>query len=277
MLPGTTSFTQSTLGRGGPPVFRLGVSASYRPGEAAVRRAIERGVNVFFCFGFDGQMTRVLRGALGRDRERFVVVTGAYNYVWWRQNPRRALESRLRALRTDYIDVFLFLGVMKASEFTAGVRAELLTLREEGRVRRVGVSTHDRPFAGRLAAEGAAEGAMDTLMVRYNAAHRGAERDIFPHLDPHRPGIIAYTATRWTALLRPPKGWPPDQSPPDAGQCYRFVLSHPAVDVCLTAPRSVRELDANLDALARGPLDPDEMAYLRNFGDAVRGQRRWFM
>jgi aryl-alcohol dehydrogenase-like predicted oxidoreductase len=267
------SFNESTLGRNGPRVFRLGMSASYRPGEAAVRRAIDRGVNVFFCFGFDGQMTRVLRDALNRDRERFVVVTGAYNYVWWRQSPRRALESRLRALRTDYIDVFLFLGVMKAPEFTASVRHELLALRAEGRVQRVGVSTHDRPFAGRLAAEGA----LDTLMIRYNAAHRGAERDIFPHLDLHRPGIIAYTATRWTALLRPPKGWPPDQPPPDAGQCYRFVLSNPAVDVCLTAPRNVRELDANLDALGRGPLDPDEMAYLRTFGDAVRGQRRWFM
>jgi aryl-alcohol dehydrogenase-like predicted oxidoreductase len=137
----------------------------------------------------------------------------------------------------------------------------------------MGLSTHDRKLAGRLAADGA----IDVLMIRYNAAHRGAEEEIFPHLEPHRPGVVAYTATRWTALLRRPRGWPKDGRVPTAGECYRFVLSSPHVDVCMTAPRSVQELEQNVAALAHGPLDEDEMAFLRQFGDAVHAQRRWFM
>jgi hypothetical protein len=45
----------------------------------------------------------------------------------------------------------------------------------------------------------------------------------------------------------------------------------------MTAPRSVQELEQNVAALAHGPLDEDEMAFLRQFGDAVHAQRRWFM
>ena len=34
-------------------------------------------------------------------------------------------------------------------------------------------------------------------MIRYNAAHPGAEQDIFPYLAKRRLAIVTYTATRW--------------------------------------------------------------------------------
>jgi aryl-alcohol dehydrogenase-like predicted oxidoreductase len=259
------NFTQTVLGRTGRPVFRLGLSASYRPGTAASLQARERGVNLFFAYGFDFQMIKAMREMLPRHRESTVLVTGAYNLIIGYPNIRRSLEKRLRQFNTDYIDVFLFMGVMKEKEFPLRAREEMLKLRDEGKVRAIGLSTHDRAFAGRLAAAGEA----DVLMVRYNAAHRGAERDIFPHLAVHNPGVISYTATRWTALLRRPRGWPPNEPIPSPGQLYRFSLSSPHVHVCLTAPRSGKELEQNLAALEAGPLDQTEMAFLHRFGDAV--------
>jgi aryl-alcohol dehydrogenase-like predicted oxidoreductase len=38
-------------------------------------------------------------------------------------------------------------------------------------------------------------------MVRYNAAHRGAERDVFRVTDSLQMPIVAFTAQRWGALL----------------------------------------------------------------------------
>ena len=267
------SFTQTVLGSTGIAVHRLGLSASYLPGQATVHRAVDAGLNYFFCYGFDFQMIRALREVLKTGRERYVVATGPYNLIWGHTDVRRTLEKRLRQLRTDYIDVLLFLGVMKPKELPQNILDELRRLREEGRVRAIGLSTHNRKLAGQLAAEAA----VDVLMIRYNAAHRGAEEDVFPHLAAHRPGVVAYTATRWTALLRRPRGWPKEGRIPTAGECYRFVLSNPHVDVCMTAPRSSRELEQNLAALARGPLDADDMAFMRRFGDAVHAQRLWFM
>jgi len=151
--------------------------------ERTVYAAAEEGINLFFAFGFDLQMTRSMRELMMSHRERYTLVTGAYNYIWWAQDVRKAFEKRLRQFKTDYIDVFLFMGVMKPEEFTPRVREDLLKLKGEGKVRAIGLSCHNRPFLGKLAADGD----VNTLMLRYNAAHRGAERDVFPHLAPTIP------------------------------------------------------------------------------------------
>ena len=259
------SFFDATLDRCNKRVYRLGLSATYRPGRHTVYKAIDQGINFLFCYGFDTHMTGVLRDVLRQDRERYVVATGAYNLVWGHPNLRRTLEKRLRQLGTDYIDVFLFLGVLSGKQFDARDREELYRLREEKKVRSVGISCHDRKFAGELAGQGA----LDVLMMRYNAAHRGAEKDIFPALDGRRTGVISYTATRWGTLLRRPAGWPPEAPVPTAGLCYRFVLTNPHVDVCLTAPRNMQELEENLAAVREGPLSGEQLKSMEDFGDAV--------
>jgi aryl-alcohol dehydrogenase-like predicted oxidoreductase len=263
-------FLHTTLGRTGLKVHRLGLSATYRPGKKTIYRALDEGINYFFHFGIDTQMIRVLRDILRRHRDKYVVATGAYNLILGHPNLRRTLEKRLRKLGTDYIDVFLFLGVMKEKEFTEHVRDEFRRFREEGKVRAIGLSTHNRKLAGKLAADGT----VDVMMIRYNAAHRGAEEEIFPYLQPHNPGVISFTATRWRYLLRKPRGWPDNQRVPDAGMCYRFVLSNPHVHICMMAPSNTKQLKHNLDAIKKGLLDNEEMEFMRKFGDAVHYRKK---
>jgi len=210
---------------------------------------------------------------LKTHRNEIVLATGAYNFILGHSNIRKACEKRLRQFSTDHLDVLMFLGVMKEKEFPDSVLEEMVKLRSEGKTRWIGISTHNRKFAGQLADRGV----LDVLMVRYNAAHRGAEQDIFPHCPAHDPGIVSYTATRWTALLRRPKGWSKDNPIPSAGHAYRFVLSNPAVDVVLTAPANAREFEQNLAAVREGGLSDDELHWMRNMGDAVHNQRKWFM
>jgi len=266
-------FLHTTLGRLGKDTYRLGVSGTYRPGKGTIHRALDAGVNVFFCYGFDNQTIAVLRDLAPSTRAGLTIVTGAYNLLWGYPNLRRTLEKRLRQLRTDTLDVFLFLGVMGKERYLERVLEEMRRFREEGKVRAIGVSIHHRKLAGSLAARGA----VDVLMMRYNAAHRGAEQDIFPHLAAHGPAVIGYTATRWTYLLRRPRGWPRDGRVPTPGECYRFVLSNPHVNVCLSAPRSRKELEGSLSAIPAGPLGEEDMQFMRTFGDAVHAQKKWFM
>jgi aryl-alcohol dehydrogenase-like predicted oxidoreductase len=209
-------------------------------------------------------LTRALVDALRRDRERYVVAAGPL-LGFTRGALRSAVEARLRALETEYLDVFQLYWLSKMSALTGAVQEELLRLKEEGKVRAIGASTHDRPRAGRLAEDSI----LDLLMIRYNAAHTGAEQDVFPRLARRRPAIVAYTATSHRKLLRAPRGW--SGKVMTAGDCYRWCLSSPHVDVVLCGPRSGSEWRDDLAAVERGPLAGDELAWMRELGRAVHG------
>ena len=54
-----------------------------------------------------------------------------------------------------------------------------------------------------------------------------------------------------------------------AGDCYRFQLSSPHVDMALMGPASRAQMDENLNALEKGPLTADEVQWMLEFGKAV--------
>jgi len=259
----SSEFLVREVPRFGRPLFRLGLSGSFGLDESGCREALERIEYVFWTPRMKG-LTPALRDALARDRGRFIVATGPM-LGFFPGSLRKAVEHARRALGTDVIDVFQLFWLGKMSAFTRGVQAEMVALRDEGRVRWLGVSIHDRPRAGRLAADSI----LDVLMIRYNAAHPGAEQEIFPHLAARRPAVVSYTATAWRKLLAASKGW--TGRVPTAGDCYRFCLSSLHVDVALSGPRTVAQLRENLAAVERGPLSAEEDAWMRAVGRAVRG------
>jgi aryl-alcohol dehydrogenase-like predicted oxidoreductase len=244
-------------------LHRLGLAASFGLDEAGIREALEQ-LQYVFLNPTARALIAPVRDALARDRERYVIATGP-TLGYFPGAYRKRVEQTLRLLRTDYLDVLQLYWMGKMSAFSGAVQAELARLREEGKIRAVGASIHDRPRAGRLAEDSI----LDLLMIRYNAAHPGAEADVFPHLARRRPAVVAYTATAWRRLLRAPRGW--SGPAPTAGDCYRFCLTSPHVDVVLTGPRTVAELRENLAAVARGPLAGQDLERLRAFGAVVHG------
>jgi aryl-alcohol dehydrogenase-like predicted oxidoreductase len=257
-----TDFLHRELPKLGKQVHRLGLAGTHGIDDAGLRAAIDEGLN--YLFWTRSTMVPALRDAVRRERDRLVIATGPV-IGHFRHTIRSAAEKRLKTIGTDYIDVFHLFWAGKLSAVNERTLDELARLKEEGKIRAVGISIHDRVRAGRLAADSP----IDLFMLRYNAAHPGAEQDVFPHLVRRNPAVVAYTATSWRKLLRQPKGW--SGPPMTAGDCYRFCLTSPHVDVTLCAPASVAELRDDLRALDKGPLSPAELAYAREFARAVHG------
>jgi len=245
-------------------VHRMGIALNYGIDEAGLRAALDRGLNYIFWTPRARKLTQAVREALKRDRERYVVATGPM-MGFFGGSVRRGAERALKVLGTDYLDLYQLFWLGKTSAWTDATVEELMKLKQEGKVRAIGTSIHDRERAGKLAESSP----LDLLMIRYNAAHPGAERDIFPHLAKRKPAVVAYTATNWRRLLKRPRGW--DGNVPSAGDCYRFCLSSPHVDVVLTGPGNQAQLDENLAALQKGALSAPEMEWMRSFGQAVHG------
>ncbi len=255
------SFDRAILGRTGIEVGRLGMASSYGAPAGAVEQAFAHGVNYFYWGSIRrGGFGNGLR-ALGPRRDRFLLVTQSYSRLASLIGP--SLERALRALRFDYTDALL-LGLWNGAP-PPRILDACRKLRERGLVRYVAVSTHNRPLIARLASDPQ----FDIFHVRYNAVHRGAEREVFPLLISHNPpGLVSFTATSWRQLLGP-KRIPAGEKIPTAADCYRFVLTQPAVNVCMTGPANAAQLADALEALRRGPMAEDELAWMRRVGDAI--------
>jgi aryl-alcohol dehydrogenase-like predicted oxidoreductase len=230
-----------------------------------VERAFQEfGINYFYWVSRKPGMGTALRELARERREDLVIAVQSYDHAGVFLN--WSLEKALRELETDYVDI-LFLGWFNKMPIRR-LLSKAAHLKASGKVRFLGVTSHNRGFLGEMARQ---EGApFDVLQIRYNAAHRGAEEEVFKDLPPNRPGITTYTATRWRKLLKA-KHMPPGEDPMTAAECYRFALTHQAVDLCLAGPRTENEMLEGLETLAQGPLNSGEMERARRIGDHVHG------
>jgi aryl-alcohol dehydrogenase-like predicted oxidoreductase len=260
-MAGPSEFPPRVLGRTGLMVGALGQSASYGAPTKAIEECFEQGMNYLYYGSLRRAAFAQAVRNLAPQRERMVLVVQSYTRLPLLM--RGSVQRALRQLRTDHADVLL-LGWWDQRPWES-ILETAVRLREEGLVRFIGLSGHNRPLFAKLTE------ALDVFHVRYNAAHRGAEQDVFPNLPAGGPGIVAYTATSWKQLLGD-RRIPAAERRPTAADCYRFVLTNPSVDVSMTGPADADQARQSLEALRHGPMDPDELAWMRRVGDAIYGR-----
>jgi aryl-alcohol dehydrogenase-like predicted oxidoreductase len=253
------------LGRTGMSVHPLGLAGSFGVSADAVEHAFHaHGVNYFFVTPRAKQMMEGVRRLIAAGHRDELVIAGGAGLPTG-GGVERSNAKLCKLLRTDRVDVFHLFWVQAEWYTTGKTWPAMRALKESGRARALAFSCHDRRMAARLGRELE----LDLLMIRYNAAHRGAEREVFAELEgPGRPAFCAYTATRWRKLLEPLEGHPPMT----AGECYRFALAHPSVDVVLCGAADRAQVDHAAAAVAAGPLAPARLEEIKRFGDAVRAK-----
>lgn len=252
-------FQNRVLGKTGLMVGPLGLSASYGMPAAAVEEAIDRGMNYLYW----GSLRRsaFARGIRNRmtHRDKMVIVVQSYsrfaNLLEW------SVDRALRRLGMDYADVLL-LGAWN-KPVSQRIVDSCRAIQAKGKARFLAVSSHQRSVVHEMAQQAD----FDILHFRYNAIHRGAEQEILADVPRPGPGMVAYTATCWAKLLN---AQVPGERTPTAGDCYRFVLSHPAVDLCMTGTGTLAQTRHALDCLEKGPMDPDELTWMRRIGDFMK-------
>ncbi len=170
-------------------------------GIAAIRRARELGVNLFDTaqgYGF-GASERLLGRALRDDfdsrREEVVIATKGglrmtgeglvrdASPAWLRSG----VQDSLRALETDYIDIYQVHWPDPKVPFseTAAALGELV---DEGKVRHVGVSNFD---AAQMA-EFARTRPVETVQPPYHLFRRDIEAELLPYAREHDVGVLVY-------------------------------------------------------------------------------------
>lgn len=252
------------LGRTGLMVTRLGIGGAYCPTVAGYRAALDTGVTyVDTARAYrDGDDERVIGEALVGRRQNLVLATKTMSRD--AAGARKDLETSLRLLRTDYVDVWQIHYLNTEAErekvlSPGGAMEAAVKAREEGLVRYLGVTGHVWPEI----AKAVETGLFDTVLCWYNAAYKEAEDTVFAQATAHDTGVVIMNATRNDKLFGP--------DAPPAADFYRYVLSHEAVDVTIIGLRDVDLFRQVALALAwRDTLSPEEREALEAYGARQR-------
>jgi hypothetical protein len=245
--------------------FCLGLTAT----PETVIAAYESGINFFFITGdlhwplYDGLRQGLARLLKDNPSRRQELVVGVVSYL---DNPLfGALQfheviGEIPGLQ--YVDLLIAGGVPSETSFYS--RLDSLAAakrRSHNGARAIGATFHQRTLA--LLAD--YYDLLDISFIRYNAAHPGARRDLFPFL---RQGRKCPVFNFKSVMAQVPRdtfdslGLPSGYWCPDACDYYRFVLSRPEIDGVLCAPQSPEELRGLVRSMDRGPVSREEEEYM---------------
>lgn len=259
----------TVLGRTGLVVTRFGIGGAYGEGADAYRAALDLGITyVDTARDYkNGRDEEQVGEALQGRRESVVLATKTVRRD--AQGARKELETSLRALRTDWIDIWQMHYVNTAEDrekilAPSGAVEAAIRARDEGMVRFIGITGHNWEQLG-IALE---TGVFDTVLCWYNAAYREAEDLVFPVVERHNTGVVIMNAGRNDKLFAP-QGAPPPEA------FYRYVLGHPNVHVTIMGLRNLAVFTQVAKALIeRDSLVPDERQELEAWGAQLRREGR---
>ncbi len=177
---------------------------------AAIRRGLDEGINLIDTapmYGCGLSEELVGKAIRGRDRSQIVVATKC-GLNWWAgegefffekdgltvyrnlrpEQIRYEVEQSLKRLGTDYIDLYQT-HWQDATTPIADTMGELLRLKEEGKIRAIGVSNCTPAQMD----EYLAVGRIDSNQPLYSMLQRGIEADLLPYCRDHKIAVLAYS------------------------------------------------------------------------------------
>lgn len=262
------------LGKTGIKVSALGFGAMRLPtlpdkkvdrAEAVrvIHRAFELGVNyIDTAYGYHGgESEEVVGQALKGWRDKVIVST---------KNPykqssgaewRRHLETSLKRLGVDYIDLYLF-HFLAWAELSGPMQApggpveEAQKALKEGKIRYLSFSCHDKPENMIKCID---TGLFATLTCQYNLLDRTNEKAM-AYAHQKGLGVIIMGPVGGGRLVAPSefqKLLPGVKSTPEIA--LRFVLSNPVVSTALSGMNSIQQVEENVATASRPePLTAEE-------------------
>ena len=252
---GKTNLMVSEIGFGAEWMERH----NYEECKAAIDRAEELGINILDCWMSEPNVRTNIGKALAGKRERWFI-QGHIGSTWQDgqyvrtrdvDKCRDAFEDLLARLQTDYIDLGMIHFIDQESDWEEAINGPYIQyvkeLKEMGKIRHIGMSTHNPAMAKRAVESGLVEmmlfsinPAFDLLPPTDNIDNYFAEeyQDDLSGIDPDRAGLYKLCEQNDVGLtvMKPYAGgrlFDAERSPFGVAltpvQCIHYCLTRPAV------------------------------------------------
>jgi len=234
---GRTGLEVAVVGFGGIPIQGITDDEA----ERVIREALDQGIDFVDSARAYTDSEAKLGRALAGLRDRVVLATKSMARD--AASMRADLESSLRALRTDRIDLYQLHAVGNDEQLDqvlapGGAYQALDDARRRGEVRFVGVTGHSRETL----AAAVRTGLFDTVQLPFNPLETAWLDEVIPAARERSMGVIGMKPLAGGALA-------------DAAAALRFAL-HEGVDVAIPGMDSVEQVRQNA-AVARELRPPD--------------------
>ncbi len=206
---GKTDMEITRIGFGSWAIGGGGWSGAWGPQDdaeavGAIRRAVDLGLNwidTAAVYGLGHSEELVARALKGLPESERPHVFTKCSRVWdesgnvsdnlEKDSVKRECEDSLRRLQTDVIDLYQIHWPRPEEDIEEGWSA-LAELKDEGKVRHIGVSNFDVSQMERAQSMAPVE----TLQPPYNLLNRGIEEEILPYCAEQDIGVIVYSPMR---------------------------------------------------------------------------------
>lgn len=290
---GRTGLDVSVLGfgamdLGGPPVANAITDAE---ADRVLNAVLDSGINFIDTAVCYGSSEARIGQAIAHRRGEFILATKCGcvpgkgmgdDHIHTAANIRLGVEHSLRMMRTDYLDIVQIHRSLAPAEWEAeGAMAELLKLKQEGKLRFIGMS-------GILPnlTEQVASGAFDVFQIPYSALQREHE-DIIAKASAAGAGIIIRGAVARGAPVDWNKSYYMLSRAEMSGRweqarldellngmsrmefMVRFAIADAALDTTIIGTKNPEHLKDNLAAVQKGPLPAEVLAEAKRRLDAT--------
>ncbi|MBI3800836.1 MAG: aldo/keto reductase [Deltaproteobacteria bacterium] len=283
------------LGCGGPSRLGQATGKSEQESITVVRQAVDLGITLVDTAEMYGTEAIVGKALEAVPRDQVVISTKKLPPSPDRPDPvgelRQGLEQSLQRLRTDYVDIYHLHGVRPDHyRYAYNVLAPvLLRMREEGKIRAVGITEAFIFDPGHLTLQQALEAdCWDVMMVGFNLLNQSARSRVFKKTLAKNIGVLDMFAVR-RALSQPahlgallaqlaqkgqidpgayeakdPLGFLTQAGKaatiPEAA--YRYCRHEPGIHTVLSGTGNVEHLKENVTSLLKPPLAATDLQRL---------------
>ena len=265
--------------------------------KVLVEEAITKGVNYFdIIFNFEPFLEQLSSGVKSSRDKVFLThhlgsseYKGKYRKTRSIGECRRNLERFLGIMETDHTDILFIHFVHTGKDYEkvlqkSGLKDLALELKEEGKARYIGVSTHQFERATEFAESGIA----DLVMTPINLANHSSPRrkEFLQACVSSGTGVIAMKPFAGGRLLRRnrtvafssyhtashsigKKKMPPDVT---AQRCLHYVLNLPGVSAVIPGVANLEELEDCLSYYSASEEEKDYSGLLESFQEYRSGE-----
>ena len=244
-----------TLGKTGLKVTTVGFGCMITSDPTVITRAADMGINYFDTSRNyqNGQNERMVGAALGAKRKNVFVSSKCDTKTG--PGILAELDTTLKELNTDYLDVWLLHGFGSAEQITDELVEAQRKARQQGKVRFIGVSTHTLPAI----VDRVIETKLEIVQPQYNFTSPKEYAESLDKLHKAGVGIVGMKVMARARGRRGAPGAAPPPPPPAerSAAALKWVINNPAIATTVPSMTDNDQLDQNFKAMAQSFTEGD--------------------